>query len=312
MDPITHAIIGAGIYALSGGDISIIQPALLGCVAGSMVPDLDIIAKVRNDYYYLKYHRGSSHSFAGILLLSILTTAAIGLIFGSIDFFPVFAWTFAGAFLHVFFDIFNSYGAQILWPFSRKKYSLSLLGIFDMFILALAIAAVIFGKGSIDARLFAAAFGLYMLALGLMRSLARRRVSALFKGRVEPRSVKVLPASAGFFVWDFIIMSWRHSTVGRVNLLGKRMTISARLRRISDKEREEFMDNRAAHFFREFTPLFHVGVRRDNGFTRVVYTDLRYFFKNGFKHHAIAVFNSKGKLVECSFHPFCINRKIPL
>jgi inner membrane protein len=311
MDPITHVVIGAGIYALSGGDLSLAQPTFLGCVAGSLIPDIDIVAKVRNDYYYLKHHRGSSHSLGGIIFLSIIVTAATALLYGGIDFLPVFAWAFAGAFMHVFLDIMNSYGAQILWPLSRKKYSFSLLGIFDVIVLVLGVAAILFGRGMMGVKAaIVAAFCLYILALGIMRALAWRRISSYFKGRVEQSSIKVLPSPAGFLVWDFIIMSQRHSTVGKVHLAGKKVVIVSRLRRLQDKEKEKFMDNRAAYFFREFTPFYHVRVKKNKDFTKVVYTDLRYRLKNGFKHHATAVFNSSGALVECIFHPFSIKRRV--
>ncbi|MDD4707797.1 MAG: metal-dependent hydrolase [Bacillota bacterium] len=312
MDPITHAIVGAGIYALAGGDISITQPALLGCVAGSLIPDIDIIAKARNDYYYLKHHRGSSHSLGGIIFLSILATTATALLYGGIDFLPVFAWTFAGAFMHVFLDILNSYGAQVLWPFSRKKYSLSLLGIFDVIVLILGIAAILFCKGMVGMKAAViAAFGLYISALGIMRALARRRVWGYFKGRVEQSSIKVLPSPAGLLVWDFIAMSRRYSTVGRVYLLSKKVVISTSLRRLKDKEKQKFMDNRVAFFFREFTPLYHIRVKKRKDLTEVVYTDLRYRIRNGFMHHATAVYNPKGTLVECIFHPFSKKRRVP-
>ncbi len=312
MDPITHAVIGAGIFALSGGDVSLAEPALIGCIAGSMAPDIDIAAKVYNDYYYLKHHRGSSHSFAGVLLMSLCIAVVLSFFYQFGSFFTLFAWTFAGSFVHVLFDFMNSYGAQLLWPFSRKKYSLSLLKIFDIFIVMMGIAALLHKK---DAFLvkggIIAAFGLYITLLGIMRKLARRKVVAFLKGRVEQNSIKVLPSLFGFFNWDFILIARKHATVGRVDLLRGRVTICERLRLLRQKETEKLMDNRVAGFFKEFTPFYHIGMKKRKGMIEVEYTDLRYRMRNSFMHHATAVFNSSGALVECIFHPFNRNRRVP-
>ncbi len=308
MDPITHVAIGAGVFALSGGDISLAEPALIGCIAGSVAPDLDIAAKVYNDYYYLKHHRGSSHSFAGILLISFCIAAVLSFFYSS-SFFSLFVWTSVGGFTHILFDFLNSYGAQLLWPFSRKKYSLSLLKIFDMVIVLLAVSAIIYGKGPVFIKgVITAALGLYLVLLGVMRSLAKQKVSGFFK---EAKSIKVLPSFLGFFDWDFVVMSQKHAVVGRADLLRDRVIISERLYKPHKKETEKFSNNRAAGFFKEFTPIYHVKVKKRKDMTEVLYTDLRYRTKNSFMHHATAVFNPKGALVECIFHPFNKNKRVP-
>ncbi len=312
MDPITHAVVGAGIFALSGGDISLSQPALIGCVAGSLSPDLDIIAKVKNDYYYLKHHRGFSHSFAGVLLLSACIAGFAGLLYQDSSFFKVYTWALAGGLVHVILDFLNSYGVQLLWPFSRKKYSLSLLKIFDLFIVMLGIAAVFSSKGAVPVKtVIMSAFGLYMITLGIMRRLAGQKAWIFFKGRVEKKNVKVLPSLLGFFEWDFIIVSNKHVTVGRVHLLRQGVIVIERLRLLQKNDKERFMENRVAGFFKEFTPIYHIGIRKRVDTTEVVYTDLRYRMRNNFMHHATATFNSKGALVECIFHPYSKNRRVP-
>jgi inner membrane protein len=311
MDPITHAAIGAGVFALSGGDISLAEPALIGCIVGSVAPDLDIAAKVYNDYYYLKYHRGSSHSFVGILLMSFFLTAVLNFFYSS-SFFSLFIWTFVGGLTHILFDFLNSYGAQLLWPISRKKYSLSLLKIFDIVIILLGISAIIYGKGNVLIKGgITTAFGLYVVLLGIMRNLAKQKVSDFYKGRVEVKSIKVLPAFLGFFDWDFVMMSQKHTVVGSVDLLRGRIMICERLSRQQKKEAKKFINNRVAGFFKEFTPIYHVKVKKSKGMTEVLYTDLRYRTRNSFMHHATAVFNPKGMLVECIFHPFNKNKRVP-
>lgn len=63
MDPVTHGVIGLAISAFSGDPVSLVNPVSLGCAIGAMSPDIDIIAKIKGDYVYLKHHRGLTHSF---------------------------------------------------------------------------------------------------------------------------------------------------------------------------------------------------------------------------------------------------------
>jgi inner membrane protein len=305
MDPVTHAIISAGAFAILGGDISIGNSAFIGCVAGSLSPDLDIVAKLRNDYYYLKHHRGSSHSFIGMLPMGFGIAALLWRLFPGSSFINIFLWTYIGCLSHVIFDFFNSYGAQLFWPISKKKYSMSVLKIFDIFVVIFSIAILFYRKSTWTykgAILFL--FVSYIFILGAMRFWARKQVSRFFKGRVNTSSVKVLPSSAGFFNWDFIIISQNHITVGQIDIFRGNVKNTERLRRVKAEEREQFLGNRAEKFFKEFTPLFHIRVKKRKNRIEVVYIDLRYRVKNRFKHHATAIYNAKGVLVECIFHPF--------
>ena len=65
------------------------------------------------------------------------------------NFIHVWAWTFLAVFLHVFVDIFNSYGTQALRPFSNKWVAIGVINTFDPIIFILhAIALIIWGMGA--------------------------------------------------------------------------------------------------------------------------------------------------------------------
>ncbi|MBA1335104.1 MAG: hypothetical protein HPY66_0726 [Firmicutes bacterium] len=305
MDPLTHAVIGAGTYALSGGSVSISNPLFAGCIAGALVPDLDIVARLWNDYHYLRHHRGSSHSLAGMLPMSAATAMILSKLLPGGSFYGVLLWTYIGCLSHAFFDFFNSYGAQLFWPVSRKKYSLSVLKIFDFFIIIFFAAMLFYRNSSWAYKGIIILFCVFYFGLlVLMRIQAKKMVSRFFKGRVDKESVKILPSSKGFFDWDFIIISNRHTTVGKVHILRGRIEIVERLRTTRRDYGDKLMNNRVGKFFREFTPFFHVEIKKQSKQVEVIFTDLRYRAKNRFKHHATAVYNAKGVLEECIFHPF--------
>ena len=99
MDPITHAVVGLTIAVLAGEPLTVSNPAIIGCVAGAVIPDGDIIMQLKGDYVYLKNHRGVSHSipmmfvYSGVLavLLRLLSDTAL---------LKVFLFTLLGCFSH--------------------------------------------------------------------------------------------------------------------------------------------------------------------------------------------------------------------
>jgi inner membrane protein len=70
MDNLTHTLVGltaakAGLERLSPG-------ATLVCLVAANAPDADIIATVGGSWFYLKHHRGITHSIVGTLAIALL------------------------------------------------------------------------------------------------------------------------------------------------------------------------------------------------------------------------------------------------
>lgn len=312
MDPISHGIIGAGVFALAGGELSIAEPAFIGCVVGSLCPDFDVVVKLLNDHYYLKHHRGSTHSLAGSALLSGAIAVLMYLMFPGSDLINIFLWTYIGSLSHIFFDCLNSYGVRLLWPISRRKFSLSILKLYDMVIVGLCISAYYLNRtGYAYQGIIIAGFLAYLAAQGFMRYIAKMKVMAHYRGRIGWKTIKILPSIIGFFNWDFVVMGEKHCTVGQIDVLRGNVKIRKVLRRISREERNRLLNNKVGRFFREFSPIFHISVNRLEDGIEVVYTDLRYWMRNQFMHHATAVLSSNGKLIEAVFHPYSRKNSIP-
>lgn len=127
MDPLTHAAVGLTIAVLSGEPLSVSNPAVIACVAGAIIPDGDIVMQLKGDYAYLKNHRGMSHSIPMMFVYSGVITGLLWLIFGGISLWNVFPLALLGCFSHIALDVTNSYGAQVLWPLSKKHITFDLL-----------------------------------------------------------------------------------------------------------------------------------------------------------------------------------------
>jgi inner membrane protein len=118
-------------------------------VLASVLPDIDYITRIIGGRaVYLKYHRGITHSFFGICILSIV----LAFIFSRNDkksFNKLFLLSYAAMFIHLLFDWTNSYGTQLLLPFSDKRMALDSVFIMDFYLLALftiALVLIFFSK----------------------------------------------------------------------------------------------------------------------------------------------------------------------
>ncbi|WP_033006210.1 metal-dependent hydrolase, partial [Geobacillus sp. WSUCF1] len=126
MDTGTHVLMGVALGSLASLDPAIAHDPLLshavliGALAGSQAPDIDTIFKLRNNAQYIRNHRGITHSIPAVVLWPLLIVSVMAAIYPKTDWLRVWLWTFVAVALHVFVDIFNSYGTQALRPFTKK------------------------------------------------------------------------------------------------------------------------------------------------------------------------------------------------
>jgi inner membrane protein len=114
-------LIGAALSTFSGHPIEITDPIFLGCTLGAMLPDLDIVTYFKGRLNYLMKHRGASHSFLALGGMALVLGSIIYAIFPSASWGSIVFWTLIGTLSHGLSDLLNSYGAELLWPFYRKK-----------------------------------------------------------------------------------------------------------------------------------------------------------------------------------------------
>ncbi|WP_069649195.1 metal-dependent hydrolase [Caloranaerobacter ferrireducens] len=311
MDPITHGIIGLGLSTLSGEPINITNPLMLGSVIGAMSPDIDIVFRLKGQYEYLKHHRGMTHSILGIGFISLVISAALSLIFKDYSFFRIFIWTFLGSLSHSVFDMLNSYGARFLLPFTKRKFSASLLMLFDPFIIFLSLGMVFLFKDTVmKGIVFSLIFAIYLLFRIHMRSSVTKVLYNSFKNKSSIKRINILPSFFNPLKWDFIVETKGSNIVGQVYYLNKNITIRKKFKKTNHKLIKQFDETKLGRYFSEFTPIKHIKVidKGEEIILRVI--DLRYYLRNEFMHHATAVFNFEKKIVKTIFHPYSLKREI--
>lgn len=313
MDPITHALVGAGIAGLSGGEMSITNPVVLAAMIGAVAPDLDIVYQVKGDMAYLKTHRGFSHSIPGLILLSGLIAGGLGLVMPEAGFAQMFGWALAGALSHSLLDILNSYGAQIFAPFNKKRVTCNLLMITDP-VLILLFMSIFFLPGNVQVNtiMAIAGFGGYLLFRLALRKRAERYLANKY-AISKIKRLAVMPSMASLWTWDFVVETERKCLVGQINSFSFGINIRRKLAKFKKVDlTEAALESKLGKLFKEFTPHFHLVINQVNDKYVVDFLDLRYLLKKDFLHTGTAVFDRHLQVVEAIFHPYSRRRKVDL
>ncbi|REE92872.1 inner membrane protein [Paenibacillus taihuensis] len=150
MDSGTHLVMGLGLAGLASvdpviaADQTLHAAVLIGTVVGSQAPDLDGVLRLKSNALYIRNHRGASHSIPAILIWTVLITAILELIFGfNLPWLHVGGWILLAVCVHVFSDLFNTYGTQAARPFTEKWISWNIIHIFDPVIFVSHLIAIV-------------------------------------------------------------------------------------------------------------------------------------------------------------------------
>ncbi|BBH21693.1 hypothetical protein Back11_30380 [Paenibacillus baekrokdamisoli] len=150
MDSGTHLVMGLGLAGLASidpviaSDHSLYAAVLIGTVVGSQAPDLDGLLRLKSNAVYIRNHRGASHSIPAIAIWTILITFLIQSGFGfHLPWLHIGGWVLLAVVLHVFVDLFNTYGTQAMRPFTEKWISWNIIHIFDPVIFITHVIAIL-------------------------------------------------------------------------------------------------------------------------------------------------------------------------
>jgi inner membrane protein len=163
MDSVTHGLAGA-LIAQAGFAQHLGRRAGWAMAGVAILPDIDIIYRIRGIATYLEEHRGVTHSFAGILFLGIL----VGVIFGRFDrerrYLPWIAACWIALLSHQLLDLITSYGTMVLYPFSRTRYYFDWIFVIDIFFSFILLIALFFSRRNVDHARRRAAIGIAVAA----------------------------------------------------------------------------------------------------------------------------------------------------
>jgi inner membrane protein len=183
----THTLVGLAL-ARGGLDRWSLHAGWTAVIASNL-PDIDIVAGLYDMPAYIEYHRGITHSFVGIPVLSIALAAGMFRFTG--NFLRTFVIALLSMSAHLFLDYLNTYGVRPFLPFDGTWFYGDALFVIDPVFDAVLIAALVAGHFLQGRRRQLALIGLTVVALyvGLcleLRSLSRSHLAGFQKAEVSP------------------------------------------------------------------------------------------------------------------------------
>lgn len=207
--------------------------ATLTLTLAAEAPDLDILGRIKGPAFSFAHHRGFTHSFLGVPLVSIAVLGFVYLVWrlrkrktNDPNLPPrwglLFLYGCLAGFSHILLDFTNNYGVRPFWPFWEKWYSWDIVFIIEPVMLGLLfLGLVVPGVFSlVDKEIGASSRGprgrlaasLALIGVVLMWGVRdyehRRAVNALearmYKG-VDPLRVSAYPHWITPFEWDGVV-----------------------------------------------------------------------------------------------------------
>ncbi len=140
MEPITHFLTGACLGRAGLNRKTALATATVTLAAEA--PDIDVLGRFKGPVFGFAHHRGFTHSFLGLFLVSAVVVGLMYLVWrlrgrktNNPNLRPKWGLLFLFAYLagltHILLDFTNNYGVRPFWPFSEKWYSWDIVFIFE-------------------------------------------------------------------------------------------------------------------------------------------------------------------------------------
>lgn len=142
MDPVTHTLIGVGMAnaffrrRIGPGAVPILALA-------SNLPDVDTVVQFTGDPTAILMRRTFGHSIFALPLWAMALTFILRRFYPRLSLRTLLGLTLLGAVMHVFFDLVNSFGVVLFWPFSDWRPELAIVFIIDLFLTGFLSAPVL-------------------------------------------------------------------------------------------------------------------------------------------------------------------------
>ncbi|RLQ82433.1 metal-dependent hydrolase [Planomicrobium sp. Y74] len=295
MDTGTHLVMGIALGGLAMADPAVTNDAttmtavIAGTIIGSQIPDVDTVLKLRDNAVYIRHHRGATHSIPAVLTWPLLLSGALWFIFPEVNLLHLWLWTFLAVVLHVFVDIFNSYGTQALRPFSNKWVALGVINTFDPIIFGAHVIALMiwaFGANPVwTISILYVVLVFYYISRFALQSAIKHAIRNTLPGATE---IFVAPTMR-YFHWRIAADTDKHHYVGRA--YGRTINFYDKFMKKPLPENELIqtaLKDKNLSAFVSFSPLYRWEINQYGEILEVRLIDLRYRSNDYYPFVAVA------------------------
>lgn len=203
MDNLAHTLIGIGV-ARTGLSRRFGAGTTATLAIASNLPDLDVLWTIFDPWDRFMLRRTHTHALIALPVLASLLALILQRRYREQSWRVLFGLSALGIALHLLFDLVNSFGVVLLWPFTLRRFELASVFIIDLFIWGAALVPIVAGRWLSEERkllayrLSAASLGLYLILClaGHARAEAMARED-LSRRNVHPRALRVFPEPLG-------------------------------------------------------------------------------------------------------------------
>jgi inner membrane protein len=276
MDNLTHTLTGlalgeAGLARASRG-------AMLALALGSNLPDVDILAGLQGAAVYLAHHRDLTHSVLGAPALALALAGALRVLLAGSRFLPLAGCALLGTAVHVFMDLWTSYGTRVLSPFDRTWFAWDLVFIVDPVLLLILLASLLLARRA-GPRLASLGLALLLAYVGGRAVLHAQALEAVL-ARVpasRPALAAALPTPLDPFRWRALVDAGDAYWTGEVRLNGPAAPLRRREKTLETAEVARVRESsRVAAVFLDFSRFPWLRVDETAGGTELTWSDLRF------------------------------------
>ncbi len=278
MDNVTHTL--CSLAVARAGAAARLGPGSTACllIAGN-APDLDIVTAAQGSLAYLAHHRGFTHGLAGAVVVAMLAGLLVRLCVRGSRLRPLFVAGLAGTSLHIFMDLWTSYGTRALLPFDKTWYAWDLVSIIDPWILAtLALCLFVVGRGGRRRAGAVAALALVAGYVGVRAGLHQRALGVVRTqlGGQPVRRVSALPSSRNPMRWRIVADTGSAWQTGTLDLRTGTAALLVRPKAQSPAVAAAWAKSAVAGTFLDFSPYPLLSVSEQEDGTQLVWRDLRF------------------------------------
>ncbi|UBH08188.1 metal-dependent hydrolase [Macrococcus armenti] len=283
MDTATHVVMGVALAGLSTIDpaVTSMYPAVVTTVMiGSQIPDIDTVLKLRNNAVYITHHRGITHSIPFTILWPILLTIIMMMVFHVDAPLHLWLWAQIAVFLHVFVDIFNSYGTQALRPLTKKWIQIGIINTFDLFIFVTHIIAIFLWYIGFNPVYTFGSLYLILIVYYIIRRILQQTIkkNVLMRIPKDETVIKTFVApTIKFFEWRIAVQTDKYDYIGRSYKGSVHFSDRFVNKELPDRTIMQYAkhDNNLRAFL-NFSSIYRYTVKETNTGYELRFIDLRY------------------------------------
>src|SRR5438132_4980125 len=229
MDPFTHALASYTLKRAAFPRLS--RSAMTAMLIAGTIADIDLLSAYFGPSAFLTFYRTYCHSLPAAFFFSLLATIPFllrtrGQTEQIMSPVPIFLAALAAAVLHLFMDVCQSSGVELLWPFSARRFALDWVAHSDLWIVGILLAGILFPalsrlvteeigakskgpRGKVGASLALAAVILYVVLRAVLHANALAAMeSRTYRGEL-PRKAAAFAESGSPFRWHGIVETER-------------------------------------------------------------------------------------------------------